>query len=78
MKKRLVVIQRKYSDGDLPSRCIIGAVITSRTEREINHLWQKWQEEVKYPDSDSQFIDWLVEEQGFQRAEGWDEVTIAD
>lgn len=78
MKKRLVIIERKYCDDDRPSHCIIGGVITSRTEQEINHLWLEWREEVEYPDSDSQFIDWLVKKHGCKRAEDWEIVTIAD
>ena len=73
-----IIIQRKYCDDDRPSHCIIGGVYTNLTEQEINSLWWEWREEVECPDSDSQFIDWLIENHGCQRAEEWEIITIAD
>jgi len=31
----------------------------------LDELWAEWQEAVEHPDSDSQFLDWLVEEKGW-------------
>ena len=74
--KKLVIIQRKYNDGDFPSSSILGAVMTDKTEAQLLALWSEWQEECPQPDSDSQFIDWLIKEICFEKAEGWDTCTI--
>lgn len=76
--ERTVIIQRKYCDDDRPSHAIIGGVFTSLTEHELSLLWLEWREEVEYPDSDSQFIDWLIKNHGCQRAEEWEIATIED
>lgn len=76
--ERTVLIQRRYSDDDRPSQTIIGGVFTSLTEHELNLLWLEWRDEVEYPDSDSQFIDWLIENHGCQRAEETEIATIPD
>lgn len=76
--ERTVLIQRRYNDDDRPSQAIIGGVFTSLTEHELNLLWLEWREEVEFPDSDSQFIDWLIENHGCQRAEEWEIATISD
>lgn len=34
----------------------------------LDALWSEWREAVAAPDSDSQFIDWLVEEKGWKIA----------
>lgn len=78
-KKRLVIINRKYCDDDRPSHAIIGAIVTAKTERQLATLWEKWRGEVEYPDSDSQFINWLVEEGYGEVPEmDWEIATIAD
>lgn len=32
----------------------------------LNELWAKWRKEVPEPDTDSEFIDWLIGKQGWQ------------
>ena len=78
-KRRLVIIERKYCDDDRPSHAIIGGLVTSKTEQQLKLLWEKWREEVEYPDSDSQFIKWLVEKgYGKEPELDWEIATIAD
>lgn len=76
--KKLVIIQRKYNDDDFPSSVIIGAVMTDKTESQIIALWSEWQERFPQPDSDYQFVEWLIENEGCEKAEGWEVCSIND
>ena len=76
--KKLVIIQRKYNDYDNPSSSILGAVLTDKTEPQLKALWNEWQKSCPQPDSDSQFIDWLIEEKCFEKADSWGTCTISD
>jgi hypothetical protein len=33
----------------------------------LNDLWAEWREAVEEPDSDSEFVDWLVDKKGWSR-----------
>lgn len=39
----------------------------------LDSLWAEWREAEPYPDTDSQFVEWLVREKGWQEAETNDE-----
>jgi ABC-type thiamine transport system substrate-binding protein len=45
----LVIIQRRYNDGDTPSQAILGWVKTEYGESDIDRFWKNWQEEVPEP-----------------------------
>ena len=79
MKKRLVIINRKYCDSERPSHGIVGAVVTNKTEHQLGILWEDWRAEVEFPDSDSQFIDWLVKNHGCEIPKmDWEIAVISD
>jgi hypothetical protein len=49
--------------NDENQRYFIGAVqVADLNTFHVQALWEEWQEAVEEPDSDSQFIEWLVKE----------------
>jgi hypothetical protein len=44
----------------------IGSVLAPEGCGSIYLLWDEWREAEPYPDSDSQFIDWLIYTKGFK------------
>lgn len=64
---KIIALQSRDNDGTYQ----IGAVEVDDKvgANAILFLWNEWQEEVEHPDSDSEFVDWLVDQHGFKRAD---------
>jgi hypothetical protein len=74
----LVIIQRRYNDGDTPSQAILGWVKTEYGESDIDRFWKNWQEEVPEPNCDYEFIEWLLKKPGFFKVEESIFVAVCD
>ena len=50
-------------DGFLGKRSPEGVAINIHDA--LDDLWAEWREEVPFPDTDSEFVEWLVEQKGW-------------
>jgi len=50
-------------DGFLDKRTPDGKPVN--VHNVVDDLWSEWRKEVEHPDTDSEFIDWLVKEHGW-------------
>ena len=58
-----------YTQGDefLGKRSPAGKPINVHDA--LDDLWAEWREAVEHPDSDSEFVEWLVQKKGWRHAE---------
>lgn len=72
----VTTIHTKGEDMDNQSSFLIGAVVGVFPESVIADLFSQWREEVEEPEADSEFVNWLCKDHGFQMADAPHEIVL--